>query len=143
MNMPRYYSKFTAPKSGYVRLQISSRGTGLQRLLLMRAMLEECTEHTTEPSPWANAGVSAIHGGSIIADTIRGNHIMANQEIRAPRISGGEIDISGNDGILRVGRTGNFLVRASSQNRGLVMNNDQIIVYDERGNVRVKIGKLM
>lgn len=142
MNMPRYYSKFTAPKSGYVRLQISSRGTGLQRLLLMRAMLEECTEHATEPSPWANAGVSAIHGGSIIADTIRGNHIMANQEIRAPRISGGEIDISGNDGILRVGRTGNFLVRASSQNRGLVMNNDQIIVYDDRGNVRVKMGRL-
>lgn len=91
MNMPRYYSKFTAPKSGYVRLQISSRGTGLQRLLLMRAMLEECTEHATEPSPWANAGVSAIHGGSIIADTIRGNHIMANQEIRAPRITGGVI----------------------------------------------------
>lgn len=141
-NMPRYYSKFTAPKSGYVRLQISSRGTGLQRLLLMRAMLEECTEHTTEPSPWANAGVSAIHGGSIIANTIRGDHIQANQEIRAPRISGGEIDISGNDGILRVGRTGNFLVRASSQNRGLVMNNDQIIVYDDRGNVRVKMGRL-
>ena len=91
MNMPRYYSKFTAPKSGYVRLQISSRGTGLQRLLLMRAMLEECTEHTTEPSPWANAGVSAIHGGSIIADTIRGDHILANQEIRAPRITGGVI----------------------------------------------------
>ena len=143
MNMPRYYSKFIAPKSGYVRLQISSRGTGLQRLLLMRAMLEECTEHATEPSPWANAGVSAIHGGSIIADTIRGDHIQANQEIRSPRISGGEIDISGNDGILQVGRTGNFLVRASSQDRGLVMNNDQIIVYDERGNVRVKIGKLM
>lgn len=143
MSMPRYYSKFTAPESGYVRLQISSRGTGLQRLLLMRAMLEECTEHTTEPSPWANAGVSAIHGGSIVANTIRGDHIQANQEIRSPRISGGEIDISGNDGILRVGRTGNFLVRASSQDRGLVMNNDQIIVYDERGNVRVKIGKLM
>lgn len=143
MNMPRYYSKFTAPKSGYVRLQISSRGTGLQRLLLMRAMLEECTAYSAEPSPWANAGVSAIHGGSIIANTIRGDHIQANQEIRAPRISGGEIDISGNDGILRVGRTGNFLVRASSQNRGLVMNNDQIIVYDDRGNVRVKIGKLM
>ena len=108
-----------------------------------RPMLEECTEHTTEPSPWQNAGLTEVHGGSIIANTIRGDHIQANQEIRAPRISGGEIDISGNDGILRVGRTGNFLVRASSQNRGLVMNNDQIIVYDERGNVRVKIGKLM
>ena len=108
-----------------------------------RPMLEECTEHTTEPSPWQNAGLTEVHGGSIIANTIRGDHIQANQEIRAPRISGGEIDISGNDGILRVGRTGNFLVRASSQDRGLVMNNDQIIVYDERGNVRVKIGKLM
>ena len=91
MNMPRYYSKFTAPESGYVRLQISSRGNGKQRLLLMRAMLEECTEYSAEPSPWANAGVSAIHGGSIIADTIRGDHILANQEIRAPRITGGVI----------------------------------------------------
>ena len=111
-------------------------------MFVARPMLEECTEYTTQPSPWANAGLTEVHGGSIIANTIRGNHIMANQEIRAPRISGGEIDISGNDGILRVGRTGNFLVRASSQNRGLVMNNDQIIVYDERGNVRVKIGRL-
>lgn len=108
-----------------------------------RPMLEECTEYTTQPSPWANAGLTEVHGGSIIANTVRGDHIQANQEIRSPRISGGEIDISGNDGILRVGRTGNFLVRASSQNRGLVMNNDQIIVYDDRGNVRVKIGKLM
>ena len=107
-----------------------------------RPMLEECTEYTTQPSPWANAGLTEVHGGSIIANTIRGDHILANQDIRAPRISGGEIDISGNDGILRVGRTGNFLVRASSQNRGLVMNNDQIIVYDDRGNVRVKIGRL-
>lgn len=110
--------------------------------MIARLMLEECTEHATEPSPWQNAGVTEMHGGSIIANTIRGDHIQANQEIRAPRISGGEIDISGNDGILRVGRTGNFLVRASSQNRGLVMNNDQIIVYDDRGNVRVKIGRL-
>ena len=56
-----------------------------------RPMLEECTEYTTEPSPWQNAGVTQVHGGSIIADTIRGNHIMANQEIRAPRITGGVI----------------------------------------------------
>ena len=111
-------------------------------MFLGRPMLEECTEYTTEPSPWQNAGVTQVHGGSIIANTIRGDHIQANQEIRSPRISGGEIDISGNDGILRVGRTGNFLVRASSQNRGLVMNNDQIIVYDDRGNVRVKMGRL-
>jgi putative phage tail protein len=135
---------FTAPSTGYISVVFIMHD--IQKASVLKVampMLEECTEHATEPSPWQNAGLTEVHGGSIIANTIRGDHIQANQEIRAPRISGGEIDISGNDGILRVGRTGNFLVRASSQNRGLVMNNDQIIVYDERGNVRVKIGKLM
>ena len=141
----RQHIFFTAPESGYVSLHVRLNFTGYWEAscMIARLMLEECTEHATEPSPWQNAGVTEMHGGSIIANTIRGDHIQANQEIRAPRISGGEIDISGNDGILRVGRTGNFLVRASSQDRGLVMNNDQIIVYDERGNVRVKIWKLM
>ena len=141
----RQHIFFTAPESGHVSLHVRLKFTGYWEAscMIARLMLEECTEHATEPSPWQNAGVTEMHGGSIIANTIRGDHIQANQEIRAPRISGGEIDISGNDGILRVGRTGNFLVRASSQDRGLVMNNDQIIVYDERGNVRVKIGKLM
>ena len=146
-NTPRAFVKFQAPETGKVllifRINRFVKNRTYADVYMARPMLEECTEYTTEPSPWQNAGVTQVHGGSIIADTIRGNHIMANQEIRAPRISGGEIDISGNDGILRVGRTGNFLVRASSQNRGLVMNNDQIIVYDDRGNVRVKIGKLM
>ena len=145
-NTPRVFVKFQAPETGKVllifRINRFVKNRTYADVYMARPMLEECTEYTTEPSPWQNAGVTQVHGGSIIADTIRGNHIMANQEIRAPRISGGEIDISGNDGILRVGRTGNFLVRASSQNRGLVMNNDQIIVYDDRGNVRVKIGRL-
>ena len=141
----RQHIFFTAPESGYVSLHVRLNFTGYWEAscMIARLMLEECTDYATEPSPWQNAGVTEMHGGSIIANTIRGDHIQANQEIRSPRISGGEIDISGNDGILRVGRTGNFLVRASSQDRGLVMNNDQIIVYDERGNVRVKIGKLM
>lgn len=56
-----------------------------------RPMLEECTEYTTQPSPWNNAGLTEVHGGSIIANTIRGDHIQANQEIRAPRIIGGVI----------------------------------------------------
>ena len=43
------------------------------------------------PSTWQNAGVTEVHGGSIIANTIRGDHIQANQEIRAPRITGGVI----------------------------------------------------
>ena len=140
----RQHIFFIAPESGHVSLHVRLNFTSYWEAscMIARLMLEECSDHATEPSPWQNAGVTEMHGGSIIANTIRGDHIQANQEIRAPRISGGEIDISGNDGILRVGRTGNFLVRASSQNRGLVMNNDQIIVYDERGNVRVKIGRL-
>ncbi len=60
-------------------------------MFLARPMLEECTEYTQEPSPWVNAGVTEVHGGSIIANTIRGEHIQANQEIRAPKINGGII----------------------------------------------------
>lgn len=121
MNMPRYYSKFTAPKSGYVRLQISSRGNGMQRLLLMRAMLEECTEYSSEPSPWANAGVSAIHGGSIIADTIRGDHILANQEIRAPRITGGVITGNTVNGATVNGGTVNGAVVSGGTVKGAIV----------------------
>ena len=183
MNMPRYYSKFTAPKSGYVRLQISSRGTGLQRLLLMRAMLEECTEYTTQPSPWQNAGVTAIHGGSIVtnsittqqlaADSVTANeiaagaigarHVAANsiganhiatRSLTADKlnvsslsaisadlgnITGGSININNR---FKVNNTGQVEMRANQGNVGIVMNNEQIVVYDERGNVRVKIGKL-
>ncbi|WP_294086550.1 phage tail protein [uncultured Actinobacillus sp.] len=60
-------------------------------LIIRRPMLEECTEHTTEPSPWANAGVTQVHGGSIIANTIRGEHIQANQTLSSPNITGGTI----------------------------------------------------
>ena len=70
---------------------ISNSNESGKHLRVARPMLEECTEYTTEPSPWQNAGVTEVHGGSIIANTIRGNHIMANQEIRAPRITGGVI----------------------------------------------------
>lgn len=70
---------------------ISNSNESGKQLRVARPMLEECTEYTTEPSPWQNAGVTEVHGGSIIANTIRGNHIMANQEIRAPRITGGVI----------------------------------------------------
>lgn len=90
INMPRYYSKFIAPESGYVSLQISSKGTGLQRLLLMRAMLEECNEYTTQPSPWKNAGVTAIHGGAIITRTITTEQLAANS-ITANEIAAGAV----------------------------------------------------
>ena len=142
----RIFVKFRAPETGrillLVRVNRYAKNKTYAEYYCARPMLEECTEHTTEPSPWVNAGLTEVHGGSIVANTIRGEHIIANQTIRAPKIEGGEIDISGNDGILRVGRSGNFLVRASSYNRGIVMNNNQFVVYDENGRVRVLIGKL-
>ena len=90
INMPRYYSKFTAPESGFVRLIIASRGKGLQRLLLMRAMLEECTQYATHPSPWQNAGVTAIHGGSIVTNSITAQQ-MAADSITSNKIATGAV----------------------------------------------------
>ena len=183
INMPRYYSKFTAPESGYVSLQISSRGTGLQRLLLMRAMLEECNEYTTQPSPWKNAGVTAINGGAIVnrtitteqlaansvtaneiatgavtakhvaANSIGANHV-ATRSLTADRlnvtslsaisadlgdITGGSININNR---FKVSKQGQVEMRANQGNVGLVMNNENIIVYDTSGKPRLKIGKL-
>ena len=96
-NAERAFIKFQVPPNG-VSVDVffffydadGSNANGCW-MFLGRPMLEGCTEYTTEPSPWQNAGVTQVHGGSIIADTIRGNHIMANQEIRAPRITGGVI----------------------------------------------------
>lgn len=59
-------------------------------LFLARPMLEECTEHTTQPSIWQNAGVTSIHGGSIVADSITADKIGANQ-ITGNHIVGGTI----------------------------------------------------
>lgn len=183
VNMPRYYSKFTAPESGIVRLIIASRGKGLQRFLLMRAMLEECTQYATHPSQWQNAGVTAIHGGSIVtnsitarqlgADSVTANSIatgavaakhiavgsiganhIATRSLTADKlnvsslsaisadlgnITGGSININNR---FKVNNTGQVEMRANQGNVGIVMDNEQIVVYDERGNVRVKIGKL-
>ena len=48
-------------------------------------MLEECTEYTTQPSPWQNAGVTAIHGGSIVTKSI------TTQQLAADSITANEI----------------------------------------------------
>lgn len=55
-----------------------------------RPMLEECTEYTTEPSPWQNAGVTAIHGGSIVTNSITTQQMAANS-ITANEIATGAV----------------------------------------------------
>lgn len=131
---------FTAPQSGIVALVV--RMADIQRsstIKVANAMLEECSTSSTEPSPWSNAGAGPVHGGSIIANTIRGEHIQANQRITAPMIEGGSLNISNR---FKVSNSGQVEMRSNSGNVGMVMNNDAIIVYDEWGKPRVKIGKL-
>ncbi|WP_314879472.1 phage tail protein, partial [Haemophilus parahaemolyticus] len=63
------------------RLIINQWAEGTQQnpmIKIRRPMLEECTEHAKAPSPWQNAGVTAIHGGSIVTNSITAQQIAAN-----------------------------------------------------------------
>lgn len=90
-------------------------------MFVARPMLEECTEYTTQPSPWSNAGLTEVHGGSIIANTIRGDHIQANQEIRAPRITGGVITGNTVNGATVNGGTVNGAVVSGGTVKGAIV----------------------
>ena len=148
-----------------------------------RPMLEESTEYATQPSAWVNAGVTSIHGGSIVtnsitaqqmaansitaneiatgavaakhiaANSIGANHVVA-RSLTADKlnvtslsaisadlgdINGGSININNR---FKVSKQGEVEMRANQGNVGLVMNNENIIVYDTSGNPRLKIGKL-
>lgn len=148
-----------------------------------RPMLEECTEYTTQPSPWANAGVTAIHGGSIVTKSITtqqmaANSITANEiatgAVAAKHVAAGSIgathiatrsltadklnvsqlsavssnmgDINGGslniNNRFKVSRSGQVEMRASAGNVGMIITNEAISVYDERGRLRVKMGRL-
>lgn len=126
-NAKRAFIKFKIPPNG-VSVDVffffydadGSNSNGCW-MFVGRPMLEECTEYTTEPSPWQNAGVTQVHGGSIIADTIRGNHIMANQEIRAPRITGGVITGNTVNGATVNGGTVNGAVVSGGTVKGAIV----------------------
>lgn len=75
------------------RLLINQWASGTENnpfMIIRRPMLEECTEHTKAPSPWQNAGVTAIHGGSIVTHSITAQQIAANT-ITGNEIVGGTI----------------------------------------------------
>ncbi|MFW9315439.1 phage tail tip fiber protein, partial [Glaesserella parasuis] len=131
--------------------------------IIRRPMLEECTQYTTAPSAWVNSGVTAIHGGSIVTNTITAQQI-AGGTITAQQIAGGTItadkllvtklsalsselgEITGGSinikNRFKVNTSGQVEMRSATANVGMVINNDQIVVYDEQGRVRVKIGRL-
>ena len=121
----RVFVKFKAPDTGKVlfvfRVHLYAKNVTNADFYVARPMLEECTEYTTEPSPWQNAGVTQVHGGSIIADTIRGDHIQANQEIRAPRITGGVITGNTVNGATVNGGTVNGAVVSGGTVKGAIV----------------------
>lgn len=82
---------FTAPSSGYVSVVCIMRDIQASSTLkIANPMLEECTEYTTQPSPWQNAGVTAIHGGSIVTKSITTQQ-MAADSITANEIATGAV----------------------------------------------------
>lgn len=87
----RSYVFFTAPSSGYVSVVCIMRDIQTASTLkIANPMLEECTEYTTQPSPWQNAGVTAIYGGSIVTNSITAQQIAANS-ITANEIATGAV----------------------------------------------------
>lgn len=121
----RIWLKFKAPDTGKIlilmRINKYAKNQTYADFYMARPMLEECSEHSTEPSPWQNAGVTQVHGGSIIADTIRGDHIQANQEIRAPRITGGVITGNTVNGATVNGGTVNGAVVSGGTVKGAIV----------------------
>ena len=76
----------------YLRKTATNRGANPANsfMFVARPMLEECTEYTLEPSPWQNAGVTAIHGGSIVTNSITAQQ-MAADSVTANQIAAGAV----------------------------------------------------
>ncbi|MDY4281440.1 MAG: phage tail protein, partial [[Pasteurella] mairii] len=84
--------KFRCPASGYVEVIVRANQQTQSNpdVYVARPMLEECTQYAKEPSAWQNAGVTAIHGGSIVTNTITAQQI-ASETITANEIASGAI----------------------------------------------------
>lgn len=93
-NAKRIFVKFKAPDTGKIllvfRINRYAKNQTYGDFYLARPMLEECTEYTTQPSPWQNAGVTAIHGGSIVTKSITTQQMAANS-ITANEIAAGAV----------------------------------------------------
>lgn len=100
-NTSRLFVKFTVPAEAnrvdlYIMgYKLTAEGANNAMLFVARPMLEECTEHATEPSAWVNAGVTSIHGGSIVTRTITAQEIatgtLTANEIAGNTITGNKI----------------------------------------------------
>ena len=80
-----------------------------------------------------------LDGNLIATGTISGDRLVAFTEIKAPIIQGGSINI--NDRFI-VDEEGHTTIQSASNGGRLIIKNDVITVFDEKGVVRVKIGRL-
>ncbi|MCK3657214.1 hypothetical protein A4G18_00385 [Pasteurellaceae bacterium Pebbles2] len=94
----RIYMIIKATKSKRVRFIVNFFAYGTENgpmIAVRRPMLEICTQYTKEPSPWQNAGVTSIHGGSIVTNSVTAQQIAARtltaNEIAVGTITGTEI----------------------------------------------------
>lgn len=184
----RVFVKFKAPDTGKIllvfRVNRYEKNQTYADYYVARPMLQECTKYATQPNEWQNAGVTSIHGGSIVTNTITAQQMAANtitaneiasgaiatRHLSANSINAGHIvsksltadklnisslsAISANLGTVtagsininnrfKVSNTGTVEMRSNTANVGMVMTSDAIVVYDDTGRIRVKIGKLI
>lgn len=90
----RAFVKFKAPQSGVVCLIFRIHRFGYKQAYqdnyMARAMLEQVPDNQNAPSKWRETSITAIDGGSIVANTISGNKIRANS-ITGDKIVGNTI----------------------------------------------------
>ncbi|MDN5619225.1 MAG: phage tail protein [Psychrobacter sp.] len=79
----------------------------------------------------------AVNGDLIADGTILGKHIKANQTLTAPVINGGSLNINNR---FKVDRFGNTTIQTSAGNVGLKITDEKIEVYDDSGQIRVRLG---
>lgn len=104
------------------------------------AVINKQNGETKMPFVLANNKL-ALDGDMIATGSISGDKIVAGTEIQAPIVKGGEIDIGG--GRFKVSKSGQVDIRAdTSRNVGLAITSERIDVYDENGQLRVRIGRL-
>ena len=96
-NADRVFIKFKAPPDvidlyAYFILhdRVENESNNSAFMFVARPMLEECTQYATQPSPWVNAGVTSIHGGSIVTRTITTEQLAANS-VTANEIATGAV----------------------------------------------------
>jgi putative phage tail protein len=128
-----------------IALGASSDGRTAESSVIVMAdkfgVVKNATDGTVQNVFTLANGRLALSGDLIADGTILGQHIRANQSLNSPIINGGSLNIG--DGRFAVNNQGQVSIRANPNNNvGLYINNETIIVYDDRGMIRVKIGRL-